>query len=70
MLKNVVIVLQYLMFLFFIYIQVYKFTHRMYTTKVKFREKYSDSHEVYSFKYFKKMLLKEKIFVYPNLKSP
>ena len=43
----------------------------MYTTKVKFREKYGDSHEVLPFKYFKKMLLKENFFFfYASLKSP
>ena len=39
----------------------------MYTTKVKFREKYAISHEVLPFKYFKKMLLKEKILFIPTL---
>jgi hypothetical protein len=38
----------------------------MYTTKVKFRKKYADSHEALLFKYFNKMLLKEKILFIPG----
>jgi len=41
----------------------------MYTAKVKFREKYADSHGVLPFKYLKKCYSREN-FVYPKLKSP